>query len=250
MSNSNAKVAIITGGARGIGRAIVLELASQGYSVAFNFKSSHKVAAELEQEVQALNATAKGYAVDIGDGEAVKQWIERVKQDFRRIDVLVNNAGIIRDKALMMMTFEDWQSVLDTNLNGMFYAARACIVSFLKQKSGKILNISSVSGVSGMARQTNYSASKGGMNAFTRSLAKEVAAYGITVNALCPGFIETDMLRGLNEKQRQEFQARIPLARFGNVDDVAKTAAFLLSEEAAYITGQIIQVDGGLNMRF
>jgi 3-oxoacyl-[acyl-carrier protein] reductase len=165
------------------------------------------------------------------------------------LDILINNAGIIRDKALMMMTEEDWQTVIQTNLTGMFNASRACIVSFLKQKQGDIINISSVSGITGLARQTNYSASKGGMNAFTKALAKETAAYGVRVNAVAPGFIETDILSGLSEEQKNDIIRRIPLGRVGSPEDVAQGVKFLLSPEAAYMTGQILVVDGGLAIR-
>jgi len=161
---------------------------------------------------------------------------------------LINNAGITADKALMMMTQEEWQDVINTNLNGMFHAARACIVTFMKQKRGDVINISSVSGLMGLAGQTNYSAAKGGMNAFTRSLAKEVSGFGVRVNTVAPGFIETDILKNLSEEQKKEIIKEIPLQRIGDVEDVAHCVAFLLSDEAQYITGEIIQVDGGLTL--
>jgi len=192
---------------------------------------------------------SKASRVDIRDSEAVKKWIEQTKKRFGGIDILINNAGIIMDKALMLMSPDDWNEVIDTNLNGMFHATRACIVSFLKQKSGEIINISSVSGTIGLPRQTNYSASKGGMNSFTKALAKEVAAYGIRVNAVAPGFIDTDMLTGFPQQQRETISAMIPLGRIGAVGDVAGTVRFLLSEDARYLTGQIIHVDGGLAMK-
>ena len=191
----------------------------------------------------------KASCVDIKDFEAVKQWIAQVKEDFGRVDILVNNAGIVIDKPLMMMSREDWDQVIDTNLNGMFNAAKACIVTFMKQKSGDIVNISSVSGVIGLPGQTNYSASKGGINAFTKALAKEVARYGIRVNAVAPGFIETEILSHFTDEQKKEITGSIPLQRIGTPQDVANCVVFLLSPGARYMTGQIVQVDGGLAIR-
>lgn len=240
------QVAVVTGGSRGIGRAIVLMLAREGCDVAFNYQNSQAQAQDLEKQAQEFGVKCRGTRVDIRDFAAVKAWIEGIKQEFGRLDILINNAGIVVDKALMMMSQEDWDQVIDTNLNGTFHATRACIVGFLKQKKGRIVNISSISGVVGLARQTNYSAAKGGMNAFTKSLAKEVAPYGILVNAVAPGYIETDILSGLSEKQREDILASIPLGRIGQVEDVVSCVKFLLSEKSDYMTGQIIQVDGGL----
>lgn len=243
------KVAIVTGGSRGIGRAIVLMLADLGAHVAFNYYSNKSLANSLVKEVQLKGVHCKASQVDIKDFDAVRAWVDQIKIDFGHLDILVNNAGIINDKALMMMTEEDWKSVIDTNLNGVFNATRACVVTFLKQRRGDIINISSVSGVIGLPRQTNYSASKGGMNAFTKALAKEVAGYGVRVNGVAPGFIETDILSGLSEEQRKEITDSIPLSKIGDVNDVANVVKFILSEHAVYIIGQIIQVDGGLAMR-
>ena len=243
------KVAIVTGGSRGIGRAIVEMLVENGCVVAFNYLNSVGPAEELVKEIKKNHVQAKAYQVDVKNFAAVKAWVETVKKDFGALDILVNNAGIIRDKALMLMAEEDWHEVLDTNLNGMFYLSRACIVTFLKQKVGHIINISSVSGLIGLPRQTNYSAAKGGMNAFTKALAKEVAVYGVKVNAVAPGFIETDILSGLTEQQREQILKIIPLGRVGAPRDVANCVKFLLSEQAAYITGQVIPVDGGLAIR-
>ncbi len=242
-------VAIVTGGSRGIGRAIVLKLASLECHVAFNYHSSKDAAASLEKEVRAMGVKCLSKQVDIKDFEAVKSWVNEVRQELGRLDILINNAGIVADKALMMMTQEDWTQVMDTNLNGTFNASRASIVTFMKQKSGNIINISSVSGITGLPRQTNYSASKGGINAFTKALAKEVAEYGIRVNAIAPGFIETEMLSGFKEERLQQVLGEIPLGQIGSVEDIANGVAFLLSEGAQYITGQIIQIDGGLVLR-
>jgi len=243
------KVAVVTGGSRGIGRAIVLALAKEGCQVAFNYLSSAQKAEELKAEVENCGVKCLASQIDVRDLAAVKTWIDGVKGELGGLDILINNAGIIRDKALMMMTAEDWQEVIDTNLTGMFNVSRSCIVTFLKQKSGRIINISSVSGLIGLPRQVNYSAAKGGMNSFTKALAKETAAYGVLVNAVAPGFIETDILSDLSEEQRAEINQTVPLGRIGDVEDVAKSVLFLLSPLADYITGQIITVDGGLAIR-
>lgn len=243
------QVAIVTGASRGIGRAIVLKLASLGVHVAFNYAKNKDAAGSLEKEVKKMGVQCQGACVDIKDFNEVKKWIDGVKDHFGQIDILINNAGIINDKALMLMSPEDWQQVIDTNLNGMFNSARACIITFLKQKSGQIINISSVSGLIGLPRQTNYAASKGAMNAFTKSLAKETAGYGIRVNAIAPGFIETDMLSEFKEEQKKQILDMVPLGRLGTPEDVAGCVEFLLSKHAQYITGQIIQIDGGLAIR-
>lgn len=240
------KAAIVTGAARGIGRAIALELAKEGADVAFTFLKSKEEAQKLTRDIEAAGRKALAVQTDVRDFSKAKELIEGVKNTFGRLDILVNNAGITKDKALMMMTYEDWQEVIDTNLGGTFNVTRQAIVTFLKQKNGNIVNISSVSGVAGMSRQTNYAASKAGIIGFTKSLAREVAAYGIRVNAVAPGFIETDMLSGLKEEYRKELIERIPLARFGNVKEISGVVKFLLSDAASFITGQVIVVDGGL----
>lgn len=249
MNHLKGQVAVVTGGSRGIGRAIVLRLAGLGCQVAFNYEKSQDQALSLEKEARKLGAKCQASCVDIKDFHLVQNWINRTKEDFGRLDILVNNAGIIADKALMLMSQEDWGKVIGTNLNGTFNATRSCIVTFLKQKSGEIINISSVSGIIGLPRQTNYSATKGGVNAFTKSLAKEVASYGIRVNAIAPGFIETDIMSGLSDEQRERIVGQVPLGRIGGVEDIANCVEFLLSPYARYITGQIISVDGGLAIR-
>ncbi len=243
------KTAIVTGGSRGIGRAIVLMLAGQGCNVAFNYHKSAEAAKKLVAEVKKLGVQCQATQVDIKDFDAVKKWIDETKEKFGRLDILINNAGIVIDKALMLMSKSDWQDVVDTNLTGVFNASRSCIVTFLKQKSGDIVNISSVSGIIGLPRQTNYSATKGGINAFTKSLAKEVALYGIRVNAVAPGFIDTEILNDLPQEQKDKILEAVPLRRLGTTEDVSHCVKFLLSEQAKYITGQIIQVDGGLAIR-
>jgi len=249
MTKLKGKVAIVTGASRGIGRCIALKLAEEGCDVAFNYLSSKDDAQSLEEEIQQNDVRAQSHCVDIKDFTAVKKWVDDVKNEYGGIDILINNAGITVDRSLMMMSEEDWKSVLDTNLNGMFNAARAVIVTFMKQKGGQIINISSVSGIIGLSGQTNYSASKGGMNAFTKALAKEVAAHGVRVNAVAPGYIETEMLRDFSEEQKSDLIKSIPMERIGQQEDVANAVSFLLSEDAKYITGQVLQIDGGLAMR-
>lgn len=243
------KVAIVTGGSRGIGREIVLALAREGCGVAFNYSKNRSLAEDLIKQTQSGRPKVTANQVDIKDFAAVKSWIEQVKKDFGRLDILINNAGIINDKALMLMEQKDWQEVIETNLIGVFNVTRASIVTFLKQKSGNIVNISSVSGITGTSRQTNYSASKAGIIGFTKSLAKEVAGFNIRVNAVAPGYIETDMLLNLKQDYKQNLLNSIPLGRFGLAKEVANAVLFLLSEKAAYITGQVIVVDGGLSMK-
>jgi len=242
------RVAIVTGGTRGIGREIVLELAKEGAKVAFSYIKSDNEAKELLKEVDNFGSEALSYKFDVRDFEASKEFVGKVKEYFGRLDILINNAGIVKDKALMMMEKDDWHEVVDTNLTGYYNLARACIVGFLKQKSGDIVNITSVSGITGMPRQVNYSASKSGIIGLTKSLAKEVAQYNIRVNAIAPGFIETDMVQGLKKEHVEKLKTLIPKGVFGKPQDVAKAVLFLLSNSADYITGQVLRVDGGMVM--
>ncbi|MBU2541852.1 MAG: 3-oxoacyl-ACP reductase FabG [Candidatus Omnitrophica bacterium] len=240
------KTAIVTGGTRGIGRAIVNELAREGVNIAFNYLKSRDLAKEIEIELSSDEVKVKGYEVNIEDLQSVKKWVDDIKKDFDSIDILVNNAGIINDKALAFMEQEDWQKVIRVDLGGVFNITRSIIVDFLKRKSGVIVNISSVSGIRGIAKQTNYSAAKAAILGFTKALAQEVAPYNIRVNAVAPGFIKTDMLSSLNETMKDKELERIPLGRFGNPEEVAKVVKFLISDLADYITGQTFIVDGGL----
>ncbi len=245
MTNKN-KTAVITGGTRGIGRAIVNELAKEGINVAFNYLKSNDLAKEIEKELTSSSVKVKGYEVNIENFESVKKWVDDIKKDFGPIDILVNNAGIINDKALAFMEEEDWQKVIRVDLGGVFNITRSIILDFLKRKSGVIVNISSVSGIRGIAKQTNYSAAKAAILGFTKALAQEVSPYNIRVNAVAPGFIKTEMLSGLNEAMREKELERIPLRRFGEPEEVAKVIKFLISDLADYITGQTFIVDGGL----
>jgi len=239
---------IVTGATRGIGREISLEVARRGANVAFNYLKSEQQAAELGGELEALGVKALPFKVDVGDLKGVREMVTAVKKSLGTIDGLVNNAGLTRDKLLMTMTEEDWSEVLRTNLTGAFNFARAAIFMMMKAKRGAILNITSVSGIAGMAGQVNYSASKAGLIGMTKAMAKEVARMGVRVNALALGFVETDMTMALSDENRTTAHNLIPLGRFGTVQDVAPIAAFLLSDAAAYITGAVIQVDGGLAM--
>jgi len=238
------KVAIVTGGSRGIGRAIVLEFIRSGAKVVFTYLKSADAAAKLLDEIKEMNGEAEAVASDSRDYAKARQVIEETLKRFGRLDILVNNAGIIKDKALMMMEPSEWQEVIDTNLTGYFNMSRASIVTMMKRRCGNIVNISSVAGVVGMARQANYSSAKAGIIGLTKSLAKEVGPYNIRVNAVAPGYIETDMTKDL--KTKDNLTKLIPSGRFGHPEEVAKTVTFLASDEACYITGQVIKVDGGL----
>jgi 3-oxoacyl-[acyl-carrier protein] reductase len=241
------KTVIISGATRGIGRAIAIELAKVGSNISFNFLRSIKDAEDLEKEIRNFGINVKSFQVDIRDYEAVKLWVDETKELFGDIDIVINNAGIIKDRALALMELPDWHEVINTNLDGTFNLTRAAIVTFIKQKSGVIVNITSVSGIMGMSRQTNYAASKAGIIGFTKSLAKEVASYNIRVNAVAPGFIETDMLKDLREDYKSQIIKQIPLGRLGRPEEVAKVVKFLVSDEANYITGQTIVIDGGIS---
>jgi 3-oxoacyl-[acyl-carrier protein] reductase len=244
----SGKVAIITGASRGIGRAVALELARCGCQIAFNYHKSSEAAEQLVKECQALDRSAHAYQVDAANFAAAQDMVKDVKAKLGRVDILINNAGITNDKLIMRMKEEDWDSVISTNLKSAFNFSRAVATMMLKQEYGRILNISSISGVVGMAGQANYSASKAGLIGLTKALAKELGSRNITVNALAPGMIDTDMTTVLPEDYRKRLLEQIPLQRFGRVDELARVAAFLVSDDAQYITGQVIQIDGGLAM--
>ena len=244
----SGKTAVVTGASRGIGKAIALKLASQGAAVVVNYNGSEEKAREVEQEIQAQGGTASVYQCNVADYGQCETFIQDVIKQYGRLDILVNNAGITKDGLLMKMTEEDFDQVMDINLKGAFHTIRFASRQMLKQKSGRIINMSSVSGVAGNAGQSNYAASKAGLIGLTKAAARELASRGITVNAIAPGFIETDMTSVLPEKVKEASVAQIPLGTFGKPEHVAAAAAFLASEEAGYITGQVLHVDGGMIM--
>lgn len=240
------QVAVVTGASRGIGRAIALELAARGAALALVYRGSHEAAAAVKAEIENSGGKAGLFACDVSDFGAVAALYEEIQRVFGKVHILVNNAGIVRDKLLLRMKEEDFSDVLDTNLKGAFNLTRHFLPDMLRQRSGRIINISSVIGLMGNAGQSNYAAAKAGLIGFTKSVAKEAASRGVTCNAIAPGFIDTDMTGALPEETREKLTALIPLGRVGAAGEVAKLAAFLASDEAAYITGETIRIDGGL----
>lgn len=242
------KTAIVTGSSRGIGKDIALALAGAGAKVVINYLENEKSARKVLKEIEALGGVALAIKADVSSVSEAELLVEEAVQFFGRLDILVNNAGINRDGLLLRMSDEDWETVLRTNLTGVFNCARAALKPMLKQRAGRIINISSVVGLVGNAGQTNYAAAKAGVIGLTKSLAKEVASRNILVNAVAPGFIETEMTAALPAKAREELMKTIPLGRFGSAEDVAGVVLFLASPAAGYITGQTITVDGGMVM--
>lgn len=242
------QVAIVTGAGRGIGRAIALALAKEGAKVVVNYSRSADAANEVVALITEKGGSAVSIQGDVASAEQVDALVKGAIAHFGKVDILINNAGITRDKLVLRMTEEDWDAVLDTNLKGAFLCAKALAPHFLKQRSGVIVNIGSVIGKVGAAGQVNYSASKAGMVGLTKSLAKEMGSRNVRVNALAPGFIETDMTDFMKPEQRESILKMIPLNRLGVVEDIAKVAVFLCTSDAAYIQGEVISVDGGLFM--
>jgi 3-oxoacyl-[acyl-carrier protein] reductase len=242
------RVAVVTGGSRGIGKEICLALAKNGYDIVTCYAKSADAAMQTVAECKAFGVNADAFCADVADSESVAHFFEQVKENFGTVDVLVNNAGITRDTLLLRMSEEDFTQVLDTNLKGAFLCTKEAAKLMLKHKSGRIISISSVVGLRGNAGQANYAASKAGLIGFTKSVARELGGKGITANAIAPGFIRTEMTDQLPEEMQKSYEAQIPRKRFGTGADVAAAVCFLASEQADYITGQVLAVDGGMSM--
>ncbi|MGL5575914.1 MAG: 3-oxoacyl-[acyl-carrier-protein] reductase [Sarcina sp.] len=248
LNGLNGKNIIITGATRGIGKAIAFKFANQGANIVIGYRSSDIEASKIKKELENLDIKVVLVKGDVSNPEYAKEIVSTCKRELGSVDILVNNAGITKDGLIMRMKEEDFSSVVDVNLKGTFNCSKEAAIVMLRQKSGKIINISSVIGLIGNAGQVNYSASKAGILGLTKSLAKELGTRGITVNAVAPGFIETDMTSELSETNREFVKNNLALKRFGSADDVANVVYFLASDEASYITGQVINVDGGMAM--
>ncbi len=248
MKRFENKIVLVTGAGRGIGASIAKRFASEGAEVIVNYSGNDEAAQKTVDEITAIGGQAQKYKCSVSDSESVKVMIDEIIKKFGRIDILVNNAGITKDGLMLRMTDEDFDRVIDVNLKGTFNCTKYVSKYMLKQKSGKIINISSVVGLSGNAGQINYSASKAGIIGITKSAAKELSSRGITVNAVAPGYVDTDMTKVLSDNIRNEILKNIPLQRMGNVEDISNCVAFLASEDASYITGQVISVDGGMHI--
>ncbi len=242
----SGKVALVTGASRGIGRAIALSLESVGAAVAVNYRENSAMADEVVETIEKAGGRARAWCVDVGDAGQAKAMVEGIESHFGHVDILVNNAGIIRDLLLLQMEEHDWQDVLRINLGGVYHCSRSVVEKMVLRRWGRIINLSSIVGTSGRKGQSNYAASKGAINAFTRSLASELGPKGITVNAIAPGLITTDMTQEILPFTNEFVRDRIALRRAGKPEDVASLAVFLASEGAGYITGQVITVDGGI----
>ena len=248
MKRFENKIVLVTGAGRGIGASIAKRFASEGAEVIVNYSGNDEAAQKTVDEITAIGGQAQKYKCSVNDSESVKVMIDEIIKKFGRIDILVNNAGITKDGLMLRMTDEDFDRVIDVNLKGTFNCTKYVSKYMLKQKSGKIINISSVVGLSGNAGQINYSASKAGIIGITKSAAKELSSRGITVNAVAPGYVDTDMTKVLSDNIRNEILKNIPLQRMGTVEDISNCVAFLASEDASYITGQVISVDGGMHI--
>jgi len=248
MIDLSGKCAVVTGGSRGIGRAIALRLAEQGADVAFSYKGNAGAAAETLAAIEAFGRRGLAVQADVAQPESAEALIKEVLAVFAKVDILVNNAGITRDDLIMRMSIDAWREVIDTNLSGAFYATKAVTRPMLKARGGRIINITSVSGQAGQMGQANYSSAKAGLIGLTKATARELASRGITANAVAPGFVVTELTQDLPDDLKAELIRRTPLGRFGETTEIASAVAFLASDEAAYITGQVLAVDGGLVM--
>ncbi|MDR0647822.1 MAG: 3-oxoacyl-[acyl-carrier-protein] reductase [Synergistaceae bacterium] len=245
---SQGRVALVTGASRGIGRAVALKLASDGYRVAINYQNSASAAQGVLERIRASGGTAMAVQADVSSAEQVKGLFSAVAKELGPVEVLVNNAGITRDNLLVRMSDEEWDSVVRTNLNSVFFCARAAIRTMMKARFGRIVAMSSVSGLAGNAGQANYAAAKAGILGIIKSIAREAGSRGVTANVIAPGYIETDMTASLADSVRERALAQIPAGRYGSPDDIANVAAFLVSDAASYINGQVVAVDGGMTM--
>ncbi len=246
MYNLEGKIALVTGGSRGIGKAIAKRLASEGATVVINYTQNDTAAKETAKEIEDAGGQASISKFDVSDFDAVHEAVDKIIENYGGLHILINNAGITRDTLLMRMKEEDWDNVMSVNLKGMFNCTKAVTRNMLKQREGRIINLTSVVGEMGNAGQTNYAASKAGIIGFTKACAREMAPRGITVNAVSPGFIQTDITDELTEELKQDYISRIPMNRFGTTDDVAGAVAFLTSDEASYITGEVFRINGGI----
>jgi 3-oxoacyl-[acyl-carrier protein] reductase len=248
MTNLKERIAIVTGGSRGIGRAIAMELARRGATVVVNYHSNGEAASEVVKGIEAEGGSAKAVQADVSQFDQAEKLVKDTTAEYGKLDILVNNAGAARDGFIMMMSEEDWDFVIKTNLKSAFNCSKAAVRSMMRKRYGRIINVSSVAGIAGSAGQTNYSASKAGLIGFTKALAREVAPRNITVNAVAPGYIPTELTESVPEKLKAALMEVIPMGRWGEPEDVAHAVAFLASDEAAYITGHVLSIDGGMVM--